>query len=182
MRIAIDTGGTFTDCVYLSEGQFQILKIPSTPLDPGAAVWSAVQQIAKRQQAEVRHGTTVGTNTLLEHKGARVAFVTTAGFEDTIVIGRQARPELYNWFWQPEPPLAPEGMRFGVPERTAPDGTILRAVSESELAELRDAIAAMKPESIAVSLLFSFANPANEQAVGRALGSLGVPVSLSHQI
>src|SRR3954471_15655334 len=138
MRIAIDTGGTFTDCVYLSEGQFQILKIPSTPLDPGAAVWSAVQQIVKGQQAEVRHGTTVGTNALLERKGARVAFVTTAGFEDTIVIGRQARPELYNWFWQPEAPLAPEGMRFGVAERTGPDGTVLRAVDDAELKRLHD--------------------------------------------
>jgi N-methylhydantoinase A len=145
-------------------------------------VLAAVQHIAGSRQAEVRHGTTVGTNALLERKGARVAFVTTAGFEDSIVIGRQARPELYNWFWQPEPPLAPEGMRFGVAERTGPDGTILRAVEEAELARLHDAIAAVKPESIAVSLLFSFANPANERAVGRALANLGVPVSLSHLI
>ena len=182
MRIAIDTGGTFTDCVYLENDEFRVFKVPSTPKDPSAAVLSAVQHIAGTRRAEVRHGTTVGTNALLERKGARVAFVTTAGFEDTIVIGRQARPELYNWFWQPEQPLAPDGMRFGVAERTGPDGTILQTVDESELARLRNAVAAEKPESIAVSLLFSFANPANEQAVGRALADLGVPVSLSHQI
>lgn len=182
MRIAIDTGGTFTDCVYYSDGEFRVLKVPSTPADPSAAVLAAVKKISGNQQVEVRHGTTVGTNALLERKGARVAFVTTAGFEDTIVIGRQARPELYNWFWQPEKPLAPENMRFGVAERTASDGSILRAVDEAELSRLREAIAAVKPEAIAVSLLFSFANPANEEAVGRALAPLGVPVSLSHQI
>lgn len=182
MRIAIDTGGTFTDCVYSENGEFRVFKLASTPKDPSAAVLAAVQHIAGERRAEVRHGTTVGTNALLERKGARVAFVTTAGFEDTIVIGRQARPELYNWFWQPEPPLAPEGMRFGVDERTGPDGTILRAVTEAELARLRDAIRAARPESIAVSLLFSFANSANERAVGRALADVGVPVSLSHEI
>lgn len=182
MRIAIDTGGTFTDCVYFSEGQFRVLKIPSTPLDPGAAVWSAVQQITQGDEAEVRHGTTVGTNTLLERKGARVLFVTTAGFEDTIAIGRQARAELYNWFWTPEPPLAPASMRIGVTERTGSDGTILCALDDAELDKLRDSVAKLQPEAIAVSLLFGFANPENERKLGTALRELGVPVSLSHEI
>lgn len=182
MRIAIDTGGTFTDCVYFSEGQFRVLKIPSTPLDPGKAVWNAVGEIAKGQEAEVRHGTTVGTNTLLERKGARVVFVTTAGFEDTIAIGRQARTELYNWFWTPEPPLAETSMRIGVTERTGSDGKILCAVSDAELNKLRDAVTKLQPEAIAVSFLFSFANPENERKAGAALRELGVPVSLSHEI
>ncbi len=182
MRIAIDTGGTFTDCVYFSEGQFRVLKIPSTPSDPGAAVWSGVQQVTHGQTAEVRHGTTVGTNTLLERKGARVIFITTAGFEDTIAIGRQARAELYNWFWTPEPPLAPDGMRIGVAERTGSDGSVLCAVTDAELTRLRDAVSKLQPEAIAVSLLFGFANPENEQKVGAALCTLGVPISLSHEI
>ena len=182
MRIAIDTGGTFTDCVYLSEGQFQVLKVPSTPLDPGAAVWNAVQEIAKEQEAEVRHGTTVGTNTLLERKGARIVFVTTAGFEDIVAIGRQARAELYNWSWTPEPPLAPAELRIGVMERTASDGTVLCAVTDAELRRLCETVAALQPEALAVSLLFSFANPENEQKVGRALREGGVPISLSHEI
>jgi len=182
MRIAIDTGGTFTDCVYASENQLRILKIASTPANPADAVLSAVRQIAPEGNAEIRHGTTVGTNALLERKGARVAFVTTAGFEDTIAIGRQARPKLYDWFFTKEPPLAPEDLRFSVDERTLCDGSILRAVDASELERLKRAVEASYPESIAVSLLFSFANPSNEQAVVAALRDLGLPVSAAHEI
>ena len=98
MRVAIDTGGTFTDCVYLQDGKFVVLKVFSTPEDPGMAVLNGLRQIAAEPEVVVRHGTTVGTNTMLERKGARVAFVTTKGFEDTIAIGRQARPKLYDWF------------------------------------------------------------------------------------
>jgi N-methylhydantoinase A len=182
MRIAIDTGGTFTDCVYASEGELNVLKVPSTPADPGEAVLKAVAQIRPGKDAEIRHGTTVGTNALLEKKGARVAFVTTAGFEDTIAIGRQARPKLYDWFFNKEPALAPEELRFGVEERVAPDGSVLRAAEPAALAGLKEAIRAKKPESIAVSLLFSFANPANEQSVVATLRELGVPVSASYEI
>jgi N-methylhydantoinase A len=182
MRIAIDTGGTFTDCVYSDNGRLQVLKAPSTPANPGEAILKAVAQIAGGNQAEIRHGTTVGTNALLERKGARVAFVTTAGFEDTIAIGRQARPKLYDWFFTKEPPLAPEEMCFGVSERTTCDGAILRTVTSEELARLKEAVGASRPESIAVSLLFSFANPANERAVLGTLRDLGVPVSASHEI
>ncbi|MBV9405581.1 MAG: hydantoinase/oxoprolinase family protein, partial [Acidobacteriaceae bacterium] len=182
MRIAIDTGGTFTDCVFTSGGSLEILKLPSTPADPGAAVWKAVTQISGGRESEIRHGTTVGTNALLERKGARVAFVTTSGFEDTIAIGRQARPKLYDLFFTKESPLSPEELRFGVSERTAPDGSILCSPSETELARLKAAVAALSPESIAVSLLFSFANPANEKVVVETLRSLGVPVSVSHEI
>ena len=182
MRIAIDTGGTFTDAVYSSDGSLQVLKVPSTPADPAGAVLKAVAQIARGKHAEIRHGTTVGTNTLLERTGARVAFVTTAGFEDTIAIGRQARPKLYDWSFTKEPPLASEDLRFGVLERTACEGCIVRPVDAHEIARLRQAVRAARPESIAVSLLFSFANPANERAVVSALRELGVPVSASHEI
>jgi N-methylhydantoinase A len=182
MRIAIDTGGTFTDCLYFENGRLEILKVRSTPGDPAAAVLAAVEQIARGRQAEVRHGTTVGTNTLLERNGARVAFVTTAGFEDTIAIGRQARARLYDLFFQKDEPLAPACMRFGVEERTASDGSILQAASAAQLADLREAIRRAAPESIAVSLLFGFANPQNEQAVAAALAGIGVPLSLSHEI
>ena len=98
MRIAIDTGGTFTDCVYLKNGAIHILKVFSTPQDPGEAILGALEEICPGPRAEIRHGTTVGTNTLLERKGARVAFVATSGFEDVIAIGRQTRPKLYDWF------------------------------------------------------------------------------------
>ena len=98
--IGIDSGGTFTDCVYRSGGRLQVLKLRSTPDDPGRAILEAVAKIAAdtgAKKIEIRHGTTVATNALLERKGARVAFVTTLGFEDLLAIGRQARPSLYEW-------------------------------------------------------------------------------------
>jgi len=125
MRIAIDTGGTFTDCVYVQNGELRVVKLFSTPADPANAVLQAVHQVCADPDPEVRHGTTVGTNILLERKGSRVAFVTTAGFEDTIAIGRQARADLYNWMPHIPPPLVPAELRFGISERTAPDGSIL---------------------------------------------------------
>ena len=180
MQISVDTGGTFTDCVYLTPRGLRVLKLPSTPSDPGAAILNATHQIAGAATVQVRHGTTVGTNALLERKGARVAFVTTAGFEDTIAIGRQTRPKLYDLFFQMPEPLAPPELRFGVHERTACDGTILQKATHLEA--LVTAVAAAKPEAIAVSLLFAFANPINERAVCAALATIGVPISASHKI
>jgi N-methylhydantoinase A len=182
MRIAIDTGGTFTDCVYVSDGAVRILKVFSTPQDPAEAILGAIREISPGSQAEIRHGTTVGTNTLLERKGARVAFVTTSGFEDAIAIGRQTRPKLYDWFASPAPPLADEKMRFGVKERILFDGTLLEAADPDELLKLAEAIRESGAESVAVSLLFSFANPVNERAVVAALAGLGLPVSASHEV
>jgi N-methylhydantoinase A len=178
MRIAIDTGGTFTDCVYLKDGVPAVLKVLSTPEDPGKSVLKAIRlmiadvglraSISERQveqKLEVRHGTTIGTNALLERKGARVAFVTTEGFEDTIAIGRQARQHLYDWMATPGRCIVPEGLRFGVRERVSAAGEVLLSPSEQDLVELRDKIHASGAESIAVSLLFSFANATNERAV-----------------
>jgi N-methylhydantoinase A len=183
MRIAIDTGGTFTDCVYVEDGRLRVLKVFSTPANPAKAIVQAVRQITGQAAGlELRHGTTVGTNTLLERNGARVAFVTTAGFEDTIAIGRQCRPNLYDWFVVPPPPLAPEELRFGVEERTLPNGEILKPAVPADLERVAAAVRQSGAESAAVSLLFSFANPENELAVGKALEALGIPVSLSHRI
>lgn len=183
MRIAVDSGGTFTDCVYLKDGAVQVLKLFSTPEDPGKAVLDAVVQVAVDGTApEVRHGTTVGTNAMLERKGARVAFVTTAGFEDTIAIGRQARTSLYDWFRSPKPCVIPKELRFGVDERTGPAGEILRSPTAESLERLAQDIGTSGAESIAISLLFSFANPANELMVAEALQKLGKPISISHQI
>ncbi len=182
MHVAIDTGGTFTDCVYVQDGRLAVLKVFSTPGDPGAAVLECLRQVVTGEDVAVRHGTTVATNAMLERKGARVAFVTTRGFEDTIAIGRQARPKLYDWF-QPAPPcLVPRELRFGVAERTLPDGSILLKTEPAELQALIARIAGSKAEAVAISLLFSFANPENEIAVAKALGGLGLPVSVSHRI
>jgi N-methylhydantoinase A len=182
MRIAIDTGGTFTDCVYLQNGKFVVLKVFSTPHDPGMAVLNGLKQIAAGPEIVVRHGTTVGTNTMLERKGARVAFVTTKGFEDTIAIGRQARPKLYDWF-QPAPEcLVPEGLRFGIKERTSAECEVIRGVDSTELDNLVCTIKNANIDAVALSLLFSFANSKNESEVAAALERLGLPLSISHRI
>lgn len=182
-RIAIDSGGTFTDCLWIEGNQLRILKVFSTPADPSQAIADAIQKIsANNGEPTVLHGTTVGTNALLQRKGARVAFVTTEGFEDSIEIGRQNRPKLYDFFFEREPVLAPEGLRFGVQERVSAEGKILKAAERAELEALRDRLAAHKPEAIAICLLFAFANPSNERAVVEAMSELGVPLSVSHQI
>jgi N-methylhydantoinase A len=182
VRIAIDTGGTFTDCVYREAGAVKLLKILSTPDHPGNAVLQAVRVIAPARAAEVRHGTTVGTNTMLERKGARIAFVTTAGFEDTIAIGRQARMSLYDWFATPPPCIVPPALRFGVRERTSAEGVVLESPATAELDALCETIRASGAEAVALSLLFSFANPQNEIVVADWLKKLGLPLSVSHLI
>ncbi len=182
LRIAIDTGGTFTDCVWSEGGQLHMLKVFSTPADPSQAIAEALDKIGVHGPLVLLHGTTVGTNTLLQRKGARVALVTTAGFEDTIEIGRQARPKLYDFFFDRIEPLVPSDLRFGVVERTDCEGRILEAPGTEELQALRKRLERAQPESIAVSLLFSFANPENECAVVGTLEKLGVPISISHRI
>src|SRR5579859_6215957 len=151
LRVAIDTGGTFTDCVWIENGQLRILKVFSTPHDPSEAIANALTQILKGSERELvlLHGTTVGTNALLQRKGARTALVTTAGFEDAIEIGRQARPKLYDFFFDRIEPLVPKDLRFGISERTAADGEILTAPSQEELRSLADRVGSAAPQSIA---------------------------------
>jgi N-methylhydantoinase A len=182
LRIAVDTGGTFTDCVWMDRGQLRMLKVFSTPQDPSQAIVAAIHKIAHQGELVLLHGTTVGTNTLLERKGARTALVTTAGFEDAIEIGRQARTKLYDFFFDRVEPLVARDLRFGLEERTACDGEILTAPSPEDLKSLSSRVASAKPQAVAISLLFSFANPQNELAVAEALNPLGIPLSISHEI
>ncbi|HXM61388.1 MAG TPA: hydantoinase/oxoprolinase family protein [Terriglobales bacterium] len=182
LRIAIDTGGTFTDCVWMERGRIRMLKVFSTPDDPSRAVVEALEEIGRRDSLILLHGTTVGTNTLLQRKGARVALVTTSGFEDVIEIGRQARPKLYDFFFDRVEPLVPADLRFGVDERISDDGEVLRAPSAEHLRDLKNKVLAQKPEAIAISFLFSFANPKNEAVVAGELEDLGVPLSVSNEI
>jgi N-methylhydantoinase A len=189
LRIAIDTGGTFTDCVWVEGGVLKTLKIFSTPEDPSRAIAEALRTISRTilkpgagAVLTLLHGTTVGTNALLQRKGARVALITTSGFEDVIEIGRQARPRLYDFFFDRVAPLVCRELRFGVKERTDTGGQVLERPSEEEVARLREAVRDADPDAIAISLLFSFANPENEAAVAAAVAELGKPLSVSHQI
>jgi N-methylhydantoinase A len=192
LRIGVDTGGTFTDFVVTYKDQQFAFKIPSTPHAPAQAIltglarafdelewdWDAQAEVP----LEIVHGTTVATNALLERKGARTALVTTAGFEDVIEIGRQARPDLYNLSVTRPAPLIPRSLRFGLRERIAADGTIIEPLRQSELRALVKKIRQAKVESIAVALLFAFAQPEHEERIAAALTALGVPLSVAHQI
>lgn len=182
IRIAIDTGGTFTDCVWVERGRVQILKVFSTPADPSQAIADALEKICVNGPLTLLHGTTVGTNTLLQRNGARVALVTTAGFEDAIEIGRQARPKLYDFFFDRMEPLVSRDLRFGIDERTDSDGEILKSPTQEELRSILGAVRKKHPQSVAICFLFSFTNPRNELAAAAAFRSLDVPLSISHQI
>ncbi|HYR77847.1 MAG TPA: hydantoinase/oxoprolinase family protein [Pyrinomonadaceae bacterium] len=187
VRIGVDTGGTFTDFVFEADGELRVFKLASTPDDPSRAISEGLKRIvaetgARLNAVEVVHGTTVGTNALLQRCGARAALVTTAGFEDVIEIGRQARPELYNLNAVKPPPLVPSELRFGASERVAASGEVLETLGEDTIAALVDKLRKAQPESIAISLLFSFVRPEHEKRIAAALAVLGVPLSVSHQI
>ncbi|MDP9338317.1 MAG: hydantoinase/oxoprolinase family protein [Acidobacteriota bacterium] len=187
MRIAIDSGGTFTDCVFVRENKLQIIKVASRPDVPAEAIAEAVQ-LANAQSPHQENdldlvcGTTVGTNALLEKRGGRVALLTTAGFEDVLEIGRQARSRLYDLFAQKSAPLVPSSHRFGVRERLAADGTVVQPVSAHEIARVRRAIKKVNPDSIALCFLFSFRNPEHEKQIAASLRAAGYQVSVSHEI
>ena len=186
MRIAFDTGGTFTDCVYIRNGRLNILKVSSTPRKPSDAIAHALDRIADAGMAlsglELVCGTTVGTNALLQRKGGRVALVTTAGFEDVLEIGRQARPQLYNLLFEKSEPLVPQARRLGLKERLDSDGRILLAPSRAEVRRIVREVARSQSNSVAVCLLFSFVNPAHEKLLAKALAETKLPVCVSHEI
>src|SRR5207302_1434237 len=119
---------------------------------------------------------------LLEKKGARVALITNAGFEDVIEIGRQNRDNLYALAPSRPEPLVTRAMRIGIAERTLFDGTILEPLTDAELARIRKLAAASNAEAFAICLLHSYANPKNEEAIAHALQPLGRPLSVSHRI
>src|SRR5437870_118602 len=139
MRIGVDTGGTFTDVVADVDGVLHVLKLPSTPRDPAEAVLQGVHKLLQSDHdtdhsgPEVIHGTTVATNALLERRGGPTALVATDGFEDVLVLRRQARPRLYALHPVVPPPLVPDDLRFGLAERLAPDGSVLQAPTDEAL-------------------------------------------------
>lgn len=187
IRIGVDTGGTFTDFVFERDGRLNLFKVPSTPSDPSLAIQQGLARIcaetgSRLDQIEVVHGTTVGTNALLQRKGARIALVTTKGFEDVLAIGRQARPELYNLNAVKPPPLVSEELRLGVRERVVASGEVLEPLNENDLRTLARKLKQEKVEAVAISLLFSFLHPEHEERIASALDSLDVPLSISSRI
>lgn len=194
IAIAIDTGGTFTDIVGMTEeGHLNLLKVPSTPADPSVSVMEGMTRVlagADFTAADVArfiHGTTVATNAVVEQKGAVTGLLTTQGFEDVLTVGRQKRSELYNLFIDAETPefLAPRRRRKGIAERTAADGSVLVPLDEEAVrAAVRDLVETHKVEAISISYLFSFLNPAHEERTREIVAELypDLPVSLSSAI
>jgi N-methylhydantoinase A len=154
----------------------------STRPDPSAAVLAGIERLGVDEEAVISHGTTVATNALLERGGARTALVTTRGFRDALVIGRQTRPALYALSFPPRWSPVPDELRFEVTERVASDGTALTALQVDEVERVLDEVTAAGAESLAVCLLFSFANPAHERLIGERARARGLPVSLSCEI
>jgi N-methylhydantoinase A/oxoprolinase/acetone carboxylase beta subunit len=186
MRIGIDAGGTFTDVTVLHpDGRIEIFKLRSSRKNPAAVILEGLRHARAGTRDEVVHGSTVATNALLERKGARTAFITTAGFEDMLVIARQNRDELYNLTPGPRRLLAPPRLSFGVAERSLFDGRVLRAPKASELRQLTDRLERQRVGAAAICLLHSYQNAENEakvaRALTRALGS-GVYICASHEV
>ena len=171
--IGVDVGGTFTDfsVFNLETGELINYKDSSTPDDPSRAIMNGVQQILRQESAEpeevsyLAHGTTVGTNALIEKKGAKLGLITTEGFKDTMEIGTQKRPSLYDLHAQKPVPLIPPGMNRGVRERILFDGSIEAPLDEENAREVIRFLKHKGAAAIAVCTLFSFINPIHEKRI-----------------
>ncbi len=188
--VGIDVGGTFTDLTAVDSrtGRVVVTKVPSRPRHEAAAVLSGLQAlgIASRDVRRLVHGTTVGTNAVLERRGARVAVVTTAGFRDLIEIGRTKRniPALFVPTFVRPKPVVERRHRFEVTERLAADGSVLVPLDPASVERaLEDALAG-GAEALAVCFLHSYLNPAHERAVADAAKGRhpGLPVSCSAEV
>jgi N-methylhydantoinase A len=180
--VGVDTGGTFTDIIYKDGDHYGVHKLLSTPRNPAEAVLEGLRAVCGDAPKAVVHGSTVATNAILERKGVKTALVANRGFTDVIEIGRQNRSRLYDLHFRKEPHIVPAELRFAVAGRILPDGSEHEPFDPALAEEVAAAIAATGAESVAVSLLFSFANPEHEKAMGRALARHGLAASLSHEI
>ncbi len=186
MRYGVDTGGTFTDAVSVGAGAALVTKVPSTPGDPSAAVLAALGAaglvLPPDPSASVSHGTTVATNALLEGKGGPSALILTAGFRDLLEIGRQNRADIYELLPTKRSfPLSHDDVLTAA-ERTSAGGEVLRALTRDEARRLARRVKRSGARSAAVCFLHSYANPANENRLGKELRGCGLPVSLSHEV
>ncbi len=177
--LGVDIGGTFTDFALIAGGRVRVFKTSSTPADPTDAVMQGLRDLQAPPDAEVSHGSTVATNALLERKGARTALLVTEGFEDMLEIGRQNRPALYDFGVERPSQLVPPELRIGVPERLGSRGEVVVPLSAGDAERIARLAREGGAEAVAVSLLFSFLNPAHERLLKEALDGLGGDLFLS---
>ncbi|MBI1423566.1 MAG: hydantoinase/oxoprolinase family protein [Gammaproteobacteria bacterium] len=184
--LGIDTGGTFTDFVLWHDGQIRIHKVLSTPQAPEQAILQGVTDLGLHDiGADARffivHGSTVATNAVLEGKGVRTAFITNRGLRDLLTIGRQTRKELYNLEPAPVPPPIPREYCLETGGRLSAQGEVIEALSELDLATLREQITQLAPAAVAINLLFSYLDDRFEKDIAAAMPA-NVFVSRSSEI
>ncbi len=175
--LGVDTGGTFTDFVLLTAGaqsSIRIHKVLSTPTAPESAILRGIHELGlneaiARGEVLILHGSTVATNAALESKGVKTVYITNKGLQDTLSIGRQARAELYNL--QPTQPIAPvpPELCLEIDCRTGAQGETVQALDTGAVEKLVERVNALKPQAVAINLLFSFINDSDEKAIADAL-------------
>ena len=172
--VGIDTGGTFTDIVVLERGSsgdvVRHCKVLSDPADPSNPIVEGLQRLGlENRSLQIIHGTTVGTNAVLEGKGARVAYISSRGFADVLTLGRQEREQVYQLRQAEVEPPVPRDLCLEVSTRITADGSLLTGTSDEELAALKTRIESLGVESVAINLLFSFLRPEEEQRIADTL-------------
>ena len=182
-RVGVDIGGTFTDLVVLDEvtGALERIKTLTTPRAPEDGFLKAVSaaQIQLSDVSRFLHGTTLVTNLIIERRGAKLGLITTEGFRDVLEIQRSYRDDLYNLQWDKPKALVARHLRLAIHERVAADGTILLPVDDKKTQEVIQQLLNEGVEAIAVCLLNAYANPANEEAVGRIVREMAPRIALS---
>jgi N-methylhydantoinase A len=189
MLLGVDVGGTFTDAVLFDGETVHTAKLPTTPRDQSLAVIEAVEKVLRQagaRPADVEafaHGMTVGTNALLEERGARTALIATRGFGDLLDIGRQDRPDLYRLCAPKPAPLIEPALRFEARERIGPNG-VVEPLARDEPARLAELVRDSGADSVAVCLLFSYLDASHERAIAEQLRRQlpDVHVSASHEV
>ncbi|HEX4751658.1 MAG TPA: hydantoinase/oxoprolinase family protein, partial [Solirubrobacterales bacterium] len=189
MLLGVDVGGTFTDAVLLDDGVVHTAKVPTTPGEESLGVMSAIDAViaeAGAQPADIDlfcHGMTVGTNALLEERGARTALIATKGFADLLEIARQDRPSLYHLCAPKPTPLIDEELKLEAAERTGPEG-IVEPLGEEEPERLAMLLEERGAESVAICLLFSYLDPTHERRLAEFLRERlpDLHVSASHEV
>ncbi|MDA4129538.1 MAG: hydantoinase/oxoprolinase family protein [Thaumarchaeota archaeon] len=191
-RLGFDIGGTFTDLIAIREdtGEMTVVKCPTTPSDPSKGVINGLDILFRKLNISGNnlnlavHSTTLVTNTVIERKGAKTALVTTKGFRDVLEIGREKRITVYDISEEKLPPLVPRSLRKEVDERVLHDGTVLRKLRKEQVGKTARQLKAASIESIAVSLLHSYANPLHEKEVRRILSKIApkIMISISSEI